>query len=123
MLLRRRLGLPDVRPGPRKVGLRQAHGRAGRQGAFQQAPMHRLLASAARVRCRRLKRRAFVRSVAKQSMENNQHLRLWVSVAAAREHLIRCVRPRPWTDMSEKRNSFHRSFEPPPVRASTPASE
>ena len=26
--------------------------------------------------------RMFIRSVAKQRMENNQHLRLWVSVAA-----------------------------------------
>jgi hypothetical protein len=42
VLLPRRLGLPDVRPGPRKVGLRQAHGCAGRQRAFQLAPMHRL---------------------------------------------------------------------------------
>ena len=34
MPLRRRLGLPDVRPGPRKVGLRQARGCAGRQRAL-----------------------------------------------------------------------------------------
>jgi predicted metal-dependent enzyme (double-stranded beta helix superfamily) len=47
--LRRRRGLPDVRPGPRKVGLRQARGYAGRQRAFRLVPMHRLLAWAARV--------------------------------------------------------------------------
>ena len=40
---------PDVRPGPRKVGLRQARGYAGRQRAFRLVPMHRLLAWAARV--------------------------------------------------------------------------
>jgi hypothetical protein len=106
--LRRRLGLPDVRPGPRKVGLRQARGCAGRQRAFKPAPVPRLLASAARVPVETLSvspgdatwhskafsgimchigwlltpetPRTFIRSVAKQRMENNQHLRLWVSV-------------------------------------------